>query len=559
MSIPFSIGKIIDTATSADPSQRILGLTLSQFYGGLAGIFVLGSVCNFGRVLLLRIVGERVVARTRARLFQKTLAQDGEFFDANRHGDIISRLSSDTTIVGKAITQNVSDGLRAVVQAGAAFGMMGYVSLQLTGIMTFIVPPIAIAAIFYGRYVRDLSKKTQKALGDLTKVSEERLGNVRTAQSFSGEVMEVRRYNERIREIFQLAKREATASGLFFSSNGLAGNATVLAVLGIGGRMVADGTITVGELSSFMLYTAYAGFSMVGLSSFYSELMKGVGAASRLFELLDRKPSIKTTTGLKLDHLKGHIQFKDVKFAYPTRPAVTIFNRLSFEILPGRNYAIVGPSGGGKSTISALIQRFYDPLDGQILIDEHDIRTLNLKHLRRQLSLVSQEPVLFSGTIAENISYGKPGASFNEIVEAARKANCRFIADFPDGFETKVGPRGTQLSGGQKQRIAIARALIRNPAVLIMDEATSALDARSESLVNEALQNIMAGDLTTITIAHRLATIRRADSIIVLSPNGDVAEQGTFDELIAKDGAFARLMEFQLDDGVGQFKRQDSV
>lgn len=547
MSIPFTIGKILDFATSNAPNPEIFGLSMNQFYATLGTVFIIGGIANFGRVLLLRVIGERIVAKLRTRMFRKTMAQDGEFFDANRHGDLISRLSSDTIIVGKTLTGNVSDGLRAIVSATAGIGMMSYVSLKLAGIMMLIVPPIALGAIYYGRYVRNLSRKTQTALGDLTKVSEERLGNVRTAQAFAGERMEVRRYSERVREIFNLSKREAIAGGIFFGSSGVSGNLTILAILGIGGQMVTAGTITIGELSSFLLYTGYVGSSLVGLSGCYSELMKGLGAATRLFELLDREPSIKSTVGLPIKHAKGVIRFEDVTFSYPTRPAINIFNGLSFDVQPGTNIAVCGPSGGGKSTISSLLLRYYDVNKGKITVDGVDIRDYNLKQLRKQIAIVAQEPILFSGSIAENIAYSNPAAPRSAILEAAKKANCSFVADFPDGLETSVGTRGTQLSGGQKQRIAIARALLKNPSILILDEATSALDGKSEIAVDSAIQRLMRQDtLTTITIAHKLGTIRRADRIVVLGSNGSVVEQGTYRELSKPDTEFTKLMNFQV-------------
>jgi len=288
---------------------------------------------------------------------------------------------------------------------------------------------------------------------------------------------------------------------------------------------------------------------MFGLSSFYSELMKGVGAASRLFELQDRQPAISPTKGIPVKSARGVIKFNDVSFSYPTRPAVAIFDKINFEITPGTNVAIVGPSGGGKSTISSLILRFYNPTHGHITINDVDTSTFNLKSLRRRIGMVAQEPVLFSGTIAENISYGKPHATRTEIIEAARRANCNFISDFPDGLETSVGARGAMLSGGQKQRIAIARALLKKPDILILDEATSALDAESETAVNEALSKLMASSTTTISIAHRLSTIRRSDRIIVLGNDGKVAETGTFQELSSRDGPFSKFMEWQLNGG----------
>jgi putative ABC transport system ATP-binding protein len=445
MSIPFSIGKILDIATSgaskvaaagADeaPKDMLFGLSINTFYMALAGILATGAAANYGRIIILRIVGERVVARLRSNLFRRTFIQDAEFFDANRVGDLISRLSSDTIIVGKSITQNLSDGLRSLVSGAAGFGLMAYVSLKLTGILCLLFPPVAIGAFFYGRAIRNLSRKIQKNLGTLTKIAEERLGNVRTSQAFAGELLEVHRYNKQVRTLFDLGKRESFISATFFSTSGLAGNMTILSLLYVGGGMVSSGAISIGDLTSFLMYTAYAGSSLFGLSSFYSELMKGVGAASRLFELQDRNPTISPTKGMKVTSARGPIRFENLTFSYPTRPALNIFDNLNFEIPQGTNVAIVGPSGGGKSTIASLILRFYSPTTGRILIDGKDISTMNVKSLRRKIGIVGQEPVLFSGSIAENIAYGKPDATRSEIIAAARKANCQFISDFVSTF-----------------------------------------------------------------------------------------------------------------------------
>lgn len=550
LTLPMTIGKLLDAANSTEEIKTVFGFTLPVFYTGIAFLFTIGALCNFGRVVFLRIIGERLVSRLRVSLFKKTISQDAEFFDANRVGDLISRLSSDASIVAKSLTQNVSDGLRSALSALFGIGMMAYVSIKLTSMIVLIVPPVFLGSYIYGKKVRQLSRELQAAVGNLTKVSEERLSNVRTAQSFAGEIQELHRYSEKIRDVFRIGKSEAIAAASFFASTGLAGNLTVLGLLAIGSQMVASGEMTLGALTSFTMYTGYAGSSAFGLSSFYSELMKGAGAASRLFELMDREPLIRPTLGKKL--ISGHktITFEHVKFAYPTRPAVEIFKDLDFSIAPGSNVCVVGPSGGGKSTITSLLLRFYDPTGGAVKIGTENIRDLNLKSLRRQIGVVSQEPVLFSGTIAENISYGKPESTRSEIYQAARRANCGFISDFPDGLDTFVGARGAQLSGGQKQRIAIARALIKNPSILILDEATSALDSESEEAVNEALVNLMnEKSTTTISIAHRLSTIKRSDLIIVLSTEGRVAEMGPYHKLIMKpDSALSNLLSAQAHD-----------
>ncbi|POR33455.1 ATP-dependent permease MDL1, mitochondrial [Tolypocladium paradoxum] len=551
MSIPFSVGRILDLAAKGDAEDiRLFGFTMNQFFMGLAAILTLGAMANFGRVILLRIVGERVVARLRSQLYRRTYVQDAEFFDANRVGDLISRLSSDTVIVGKSVTQNLSDGLRALFSGGAGFAIMIWTSPQLTGLLLLMFPPVAIGAVFYGRAIRNVSRAIQKNLGTLTKIAEERLGNIKTSQAFVGEVQEVGRYNKQIRRIFALGKKESLIAATFFASTGWAGNMTILAMLVVGGSFVRSGAMSLGELTSFMMYTAFAGSSLFGLSGFYSELMKGVGAASRLFELQDRKPHIHQTVGTTVKSAQGPIKFNDVSFAYPTRPAVKIFNGLSFEIPSGSNVCVVGPSGGGKSTVASLLLRFYNPTSGSITINGVDVSGMNVKSLRRRIGMVSQEPVLFSGTIAENIAYGKPAAPRMEIISAARRANCNFISDLPDGLETQVGARGSQLSGGQKQRIAIARALLKDPDILILDEATSALDAESETLVNEALAGLLRGHNTTISIAHRLSTIKRSDQIIVLNNEGKVAEIGSYAQLAADRGsAFSKLMEWQMSGG----------
>ncbi|KAI8093522.1 P-loop containing nucleoside triphosphate hydrolase protein [Halteromyces radiatus] len=467
------------------------------------------------------------------------------FFDRNRTGELISRLSTDTAIVGKSITNNVSDGLRALATASVGSTMMLYVSPKLTGIMMLIIPPVAVFGIVYGRYVKTLSRKTQTAVGEITKVAEEKISAIRTVQAFAKEKKEAGRYEARVKDLYQLARKEALASGAFFGGAGLSGNLAVLAVLWHGGSMVMNDIITIGELASFMLYTAYVGTSLQGLTSFYSEIMKGVGASDRLFELLQRKSQIDVDNGKILDKVKGKIEFDKVSFVYPTRDKSPIFKDLSLSIEPGTVVAVVGPSGSGKSSLGSLLLRYYDPDHGNIYVDGTNIKDLNMHWWREQIGVVSQEPVLFQGTIAENIAYGCENATIDEIKAAAKRANCaNFIESFHDKYDTLVGERSVALSGGQKQRIAIARALLKNPSVLILDEATSALDSESELLVQDALNELMRGR-TVFTIAHRMSSIRSADLVACIN-NGHIAELGTYNELLnIEGGVFRRLVELQ--------------
>ncbi|KAI1262130.1 P-loop containing nucleoside triphosphate hydrolase protein [Xylariaceae sp. FL1019] len=551
ISVPYTIGKVMNIVTSAPGAEEtIFGLTMYQFFPVLGVVFTLGAAANFGRIVLLRVIGERVVSRMRTQLYRKTLGQEAEFFDANKVGDLTSRFIADTTIVGKSITQNLSDGLRAIISCIAGFTAMAWISPSLVLTILLAAPFIGGGALFYSRVARRLAVQSQRGLGALNRIGNERLENIRTIQGFVGEAQEVGRYNVAVRKLFQVGKQQAITDARFFSFNGWIGNMIVIGLLWHGGGLVQQGILTLGDLTTFMMYAVYAGTSVIGITGFLSELMKGVGAASRLFELEDRNPAIAATKGKPVTSAKGMIEFKDVDFAYPTRPDNQIFSKLTFAIPSGSNVCIVGPSGGGKSTVASLLLRFYDINSGTVKLNGVDISTLNAKSLRRYIGVVSQEPVLFSGTIAENIAYSNPRADRAAIVQAAARANCTFISKLQKGLDTEVGSRGTQLSGGQKQRIAIARALLKNPDILILDEATSALDAESELAVNAAVAQLMSGNMTTISIAHRLSTIKRSDKIIVLNNEGSVAEIGSFTELSAdQNSAFTKLMEWQLSGG----------
>lgn len=634
LSVPFTLGRIIDLFTSPDSSS--LPVSLPAAAAILASVFAIGALANTGRSILMRISGQRIVQRLRSDAYTNTLKLDMSKFDlmgqnmtdkegkpipetapgeaparvttydasaqqalkrdeANSLdrqpgkelkqeeaqagsgskgpsltsalslsktsettpdvgvkgvGDIISRLGSDASIVGESLTRELSEGLRALVTVAVGVGMMFYISGKLTALMLFIVPPSAIGAVFYGRYLKKLSRRTQKQIGEMIAIAEERLSSVRTVQAFNAvQPTETRRFNKKANEILELAKKEAYASGLFFGGAGFSGNITMLALLSYGGKLVSQGEITVGDLSSLMLYTAYVGSSLVGLTSFFSTIMKGLGAAARVFELLDARPtSVYLSEGQRLPVTSGPrtISFRNVHFSYPSRPDSPILRGVDLSIERGRSIAIAGGSGSGKSTLVNLLVRYYDPVSGSIAYGADDIRDLTPESWRERVSIVPQDPALFSQTVAENIAYGKPDATMSEIREAARLANCDFIDELPLGYDTPVGAKAAQLSGGQRQRLAIARALVRKPAILILDEATSALDAASETLVNDAVKRITAtNDLTTILIAHRLSTLKTADEIVFME-DGRVVERGTYEELAQEGTAFWRMVRSQL-------------
>ncbi|XP_029450043.1 LOW QUALITY PROTEIN: ATP-binding cassette sub-family B member 10, mitochondrial [Rhinatrema bivittatum] len=548
MSAPFFLGKVIDIIYT-DSAGNVTA-SLSSLCVLLSGVFLCGATANAIRVYLMQTSGQRIVQRLRTSLFSSILRQEIGFFDKTPTGELINRLSSDTALLGRSVTENLSDGLRAMAQASVGIGMMFFVSPKLAAFVLSVVPPLAIVAVVYGRYLRKLTRLTQDALAEATQLAEERIGNLRTVRAFGKEMIEMEKYKSKIDCELKIANKEALARAGFFGATGLSGNLIVLLVLYKGGLLMGSAHMTVGELSSFLMYAFWVGVSIGGLSSFYSELMKGFGAGGRLWELLDRRPALPFNEGMALgpETFRGALEFRNIHFSYPSRPSAFVFRGLDLFIPAGSVMAVVGPSGSGKSTLVSLLLRLYNPTSGTIYLDGHDLRQLNPFWLRMKIGTVSQEPVLFSCSVAENIAYGAEDPSTvttAEIHRAAEIANAAaFIGNFPKGYHTTVGEKGILLSGGQKQRIAIARALLKNPKILLLDEATSALDAENEFLVQEALERLMEGR-TVLIIAHRLSTIQNADTIAVLD-QGSIIECGKHEELLANsDGLFRKLMEKQ--------------
>lgn len=523
---------------------KILGYTPTQFYCGLLVLFAAGGAANFGRMYLLRMVGERTMARLRLRLFARILCQDSYFFDVGpskvgmKTGDLISRLSSDTQIISKSLSGNISDGARALISGCVGLSMMCWVSWKLTLCMSLIFPPLILMSTVYGRRIKQLSRVIQDSLGAMTKVLEEKFNGLRTIQSFAQQRAVVHEYNAEVRDILNKSLLEGRLSGVYYSFNSFLGNITLFGLLIMGSRLISAGEMTVGDLSSFMMYALYTGSSVFGLGNFYTELMKGIGAAERMFELIDLKPSITTSLGKKVDDLHGDIVFLGINFNYPSRPDTAIFDELNLTIRKGENVCFVGPSGSGKSSISQLLLRFYDPVTGTVVVNGHNIKELNLNFYRSKIGYVQQDPLMFSGSIRDNITFGKLDATEEEVIAASKLSNAfAFITDFKNGFDTVVGPSSsgsTQLSGGQRQRIALARTLIKKPDILILDEATSALDSRLEELVMKSLNEMRKQrNITVILIAHRVSTIKNSDRVILLNSHGTIVEDGTFDELFA--------------------------
>ncbi len=517
---------------------------LNKVVFALLVAFIFQAVTSSVRYYLFTLSGERIVLRLRQRLYETILKQDVAFFDFNRTGELMSRLASDCTTLQNTVSVNVSQGLRNLGQVIGGFGFMFYTSWKLSAMMLVLIPPVALSAALFGKRIRKFSKEFQATLSDASIVAEETISGVRTVKSFVQEVAETSRYRNALERALTTAQKRILAIGEFMTLAMVMGFTAVCFVLWYGGREVVLDRMTIGDLTQFLLYLMIVAIGVGSLGSLWGDIMAGVGASQRVFEILE-KETVSADNGVTIENFQGQIDFKNVNFSYPTRTDIAVLNDLTFGVLPGQVVALVGGSGGGKTTISSLVPRFYDPTAGDVLLDGVNLKKLKLSWIREQIGIVSQEPVLISSTIEENIRYARPSATDTDVLAAAMSANAfEFINSFPEGFKTQVGERGIQLSGGQKQRVAIARALLKNPKILILDEATSNLDTASEYLVQEALQRLMKGR-TTLVIAHRLATIKDADQIFVLD-HGRIAQMGQHEQLAKNiQGLYYQLLQRQ--------------
>ena len=538
LAYPHTIKKIIDEAIAQKNQSQL------NFAALLAvGIFAIQSVTSAMRYYFFTLAGEKTVKRLRERLFGQILGQNITFFDSQKTGELLGRLSSDTAVLQNALSVNISMLVRALVQATGGIVMLFMTSAKLTIFILVIIPPIGFLAARFGKKVKSISKKAQDALAASSGVAEEGIAGVRTVKSFAQENFEKERYHSRLETSFLLSKEKIKEVASFTNLVSLVGLTVVVFIVWYGGTLVIKQEMSIGTLTSFLLYVITVAFSVGMLGSLWTDFMSAYGASGRIFELLEKETE-DLNSGKKAIE-KGHIEFKNVHFSYPARSQFPILQGVSFSIGPHETVAVVGPSGAGKSTLVQLIMRFYEADSGSIEFDHESGQNYSLKGLRDSIGLVSQEPVLVSESLFENIRYGKPKASFDEVKEAAKKAFAHdFITSFPDGYETLVGERGIQLSGGQKQRVAIARALLKNPRILILDEATSSLDAESEYLVQKALED-QIGKRATLIIAHRLSTVKQADKILVLQ-DGKIVQVGTHDDLVKQeDGLYHKLVERQ--------------
>jgi len=542
LTFPKLLGELVDLGNQGKLTQEIDRIALI-----LVIVLVAQSVFSYFRIYLFVHVAEKTLADLRQSTFNHLIRLPMTFFQHRRVGELNSRISSDITLLQDALTTTLAEFLRQVIIIIGGISLLMVTSLKLTLFMLAIVPVIMILVVFFGRYIRKLSKQAQNQVADSNTIVEETLQGIQSVKAFTNEFFEMARYRTKTLDIAHTGIKNGKLRGAFSSFTILGIFGAMVAVIWKGAALLAAGELATGELFSFVIYSMFIGGTIGGMADVFARVQKFIGATEDLLEIFN-EPVEKVAEIIQLQTdqvLYGAIRFSNVTFHYPSRTGMPVLSEVSVNIRPDTLVALVGPSGAGKSTFVSLLLRLYDPVSGEILFDERNSQSIPVSVLRNQMALVPQDIFLFGGSIRENIGYGKPGSTDEMIAEAARKANAwDFISQFPEGLDTLVGERGTQLSGGQRQRIAIARAVLKNPKILILDEATSSLDSESERLVQDALEKLMKGR-TSIVIAHRLSTIRQADHILVLD-NGRIVEQGTHEQLLeVVDGLYRNLRELQ--------------
>jgi ATP-binding cassette subfamily B protein len=548
LSFPYLAGSIIDAALHhSEGADSMAGADRTALL--LMGILAVQAGLSFFQSLSFATAGQRSLVDLRRDTYARLISLPMTFFSQRRVGELASRLSSDLIQIEDTLITILPQFLRQTTILIGGIALIAVTSLQLTGIMLASLPVIIVAAVIFGRKTRKISREAQDRLADTATIVEETLQGILNVKAFSNEGYELNRYHVGLGSFLTTTLRGARLRAAFVAFIIFALFGFIVLVLWSGARLLQQGDITFGQLTRFGLYTTFVAGAMGQFAELYSQLQKAIGATGRVRELLRETGEVEVLLGptrpSTLPRLRGDIVFENVHFSYPSRQGVEVLHAVNLAAASGQRIALVGPSGAGKSTLISLLLRLYDPSSGRLLIDGRDARDYRLTELRGQMSMVPQEVLLFGGSIADNIAYGKPGAGADEIEQAAQQANAHeFIQAFPERYATLVGERGIKLSGGQRQRVAIARAILKNPAILILDEATSSLDSESERLIQEALETLMRGR-TSFIIAHRLATVRHADRIIVIA-GGRVVESGTHEELQAvADGTYRRLAALQ--------------
>ena len=524
--------------------QSLNGLNFAVTF--IMGAAVLMAVGTYVRFYLISWLGERVSADIRTAVFSHIVGLHPSFFETNRSGDIMSRLTADTTLLQSIIGSSFSIALRSVISFFGALIMLVFTNAKLSLIVLIATPVIFLPILYFGRRVRNLSRLSQDSVASVGSYAGEIIQNIRTVQSFTQETLEKKAFGEEVEHAFTVAKKRIRQRSILTAVVILAVFGALCAMLWFGGRDVIVGNMSGGDLGAFIFYATLMALSLASLSEVYGEIQRAIGAAERLMELLNAPVEIFSPIFIKeqAESLPAEIKFSELSFYYPSRPNIAALDTFNLSISEGKVVALVGPSGAGKSSLFGLLQRFYDPQEGSISFGGCDIRELDLTGLRRQIGVVEQQPTLFTGDVMYNIRYGMSDASDDEVIEAAKAAHAdEFIRRLPDGYKSDLGEQGVRLSGGQRQRIAIARALLKNPKILLLDEATSALDAESEKKVQLALEKLMVGR-TTVIIAHRLSTILHADEIVVMDSGQKIA-QGNHEELLKSSSLYARLADLQ--------------
>jgi ATP-binding cassette subfamily B protein len=541
LALPVAARYLIDRGFAANDAA-----TINLYFGWfLLAAVVLGIFAAI-RFYFVTWLGERVVADIRDAVYRQVVRLDAAFFEVTRTGEVLSRLTTDTTLVQSLAGSGVSIALRSALNLAGALVMLALTSPALTGWIVLMIPVVIAPLIVVGRFVRTLSRAAQDGVADSSGLAGETLNAIQTVQAFTLEELQARRFGESVERAFGVAVKRTRVRALLTAVGVSLVFGAITLVLWLGAHEVLEGRMTAGQLGQFLLYAFFVAGSAAALTETWGEVQRAAGATERLVELLHAEPAIRPPSEpLALPSPgRGEIRFEDVGFSYPSRPDARALDGFTLAIAPGETIAFVGPSGAGKSTTFQLLLRFYDPRSGRILVDGVDIARAHPQEVRSRIGLVPQDTVLFGASARENIRYGRPGASDEEIEAAARAAAADgFIRALPEGYDTFLGERGARLSGGQRQRIAIARAILKDPPILLLDEATSALDAESERLVQQALEGLMEGR-TTIIIAHRLATVQKADRIVVVD-HGRIVDVGSHAELVARNPLYARLAELQ--------------